>query len=371
MGFLPHADAPLILLLFLVSLLSSEAFDGAAANFPRDRARLTQGCVAIDLGEASWLRLESIRPDGKIDALFSGTLIAGHHRFPLAHPYLNAGWIRVRNSQGTILLGTSSPQQQSSFPASWKHRMRFIPAGVHWIGSPSTELGRFEDENLHQVQLDAFWMDTCEVEREDFSELMARPISASGCLGRGCPAMNLTWFDAILYCNARSRKEGLDSAYSYTAIELDAYGRAVNMHGWTRNHSARGYRLPTEAEWEAAYRGPTLTPWPWGSDSSQASSFAWLASNASSPSPIATRMRDPRGFHDLSGNVWEWVQDWYAAYDTVASSNPEGSKLSFYRSLRGGGWRSTPQELRSAYRNGAAPDYHADDVGLRCVRPAD
>jgi formylglycine-generating enzyme len=336
---------------------------------PQDRVRLEPGSLALELHEASLLEIDFVKPDGRRTPLFAGALAKGSHRLPVPIASPTAGWIRLRNRQGTTVAGTFSPKASALLPQSWKHRMRLVPAGDYQIGSPLSEPGRFDDEVLHSVRLDAFWMDIHEVSEEDFARLMDRSDAPSSCPGQTCPATDLTWFDAIRYCNARSRREGLDSAYTYASVELDGKGRTVNMKGWKRIQSARGYRLPTEAEWEVACRRTTLTPWPWGSDSAFATTQAWLASNATAPMPIATRTPDANGFHDLSGNVWEWVQDWYSAYDTLNPFNPEGPKLSMYRALRGGSWRSPASELRSAYRNGAPPDYYAEDVGLRCVRP--
>ncbi len=157
------------------------------------------------------------------------------------------------------------------------------------------------------------------------------------------PVHGLTWFEAVLWCNAASRVAGLEPAYR---VE----GRDVR---W--DVRSAGYRLATEAEWEHACRGGTPGPryGPIGD-------VAWTADDdVDGPRPVATRLPNAFGLHDMLGNVWEWCWD-YA--DTA--------RYGEYRSLRGGGWADRPWSVRAGVRRGSAPDARIEDVGLRVAQGA-
>ncbi|MBM7819690.1 formylglycine-generating enzyme required for sulfatase activity [Cellulosimicrobium cellulans] len=157
------------------------------------------------------------------------------------------------------------------------------------------------------------------------------------------PVHGVTWFEAVLWCNAASRVAGLDPAYR---VE----GRDVR---W--DVRSAGYRLPTEAEWEHACRGGTSGP-----RYGPVGDVAWTADDGvDGPRAVATRLPNAFGLHDTLGNVWEWCWD-YA--DTA--------RYGEYRSLRGGGWADRPWSVRAGVRRGSAPDARIEDVGLRVVRGA-
>ncbi len=157
------------------------------------------------------------------------------------------------------------------------------------------------------------------------------------------PVHGVTWFEAVLWCNAASRVAGLDPAYR---VE----GRDVR---W--DVRSAGYRLPTEAEWEHACRAGTS-----GARYGPVGDVAWTADDGvDGPRPVASRLPNAFGLHDTLGNVWEWCWD-YA--DTA--------RYGEYRSLRGGGWADRPWSVRAGVRRGSAPDARIEDVGLRVVRGA-
>jgi len=157
------------------------------------------------------------------------------------------------------------------------------------------------------------------------------------------PVHGVTWFEAVLWCNAASRVAGLDPAYRVA-------GRVVR---W--DVRSAGYRLATEAEWEHACRGGTPGP-----RYGPISDVAWTADDdVDGPRPVATRLPNAFGLHDTLGNVWEWCWD-YA--DTA--------RYGEYRSLRGGGWADRPWSVRAGVRRGSAPDARIEDVGLRVAQGA-
>ncbi|MGP5226983.1 formylglycine-generating enzyme family protein [Arthrobacter rhombi] len=157
------------------------------------------------------------------------------------------------------------------------------------------------------------------------------------------PAHQLTWFEAVTWCNAASTTQGIGAAYT---IE----GREVH---W--DVSSTGYRLPTEAEWEHACRAGTVGP-----RYGELTRIAWTAADrVSGVQPVASKEPNAFGLFDMIGNLWEWCWD-YA--DTARYAD--------YRSLRGAGWADPHYSARASVRRGSAPDARIEDVGLRVVRGA-
>jgi formylglycine-generating enzyme required for sulfatase activity len=141
--------------------------------------------------------------------------------------------------------------------------------------------------------------------------------------------------------------------------------------------SNNGLRLPTEAEWEYAYRAGTTTAFhgwaanPNGTnDDNQLGTIAWISSNSSSQTrPVAGKAANGFGLYDMSGNVWEWCQDWYGGYASGAQTNPTGPGSGPGRVLRGGSWSVDSSDgCRASDRTRYAPVSRGDHVGFRVAR---
>jgi len=129
------------------------------------------------------------------------------------------------------------------------------------------------------------------------------------------------------------------------------------------------YRLPTEAEWEYAARAGTTTVYSFGNDATQLGSYAWHGEDFATGSthPVGQKLPNPWGLHDVHGNVWEWVQDWYADnyYARSPAVDPPGPASGSGRVVRGGSWHVTSGGWRSAFRKSYEPDYRGISIGFR------
>jgi acetoin utilization deacetylase AcuC-like enzyme/formylglycine-generating enzyme required for sulfatase activity len=236
--------------------------------------------------------------------------------------------------------------------------MVVIPAGWFEMGSAK---GTPDEAPVHRVWIDSFLMDKHEVVQEQFKKFqISDPSHFKNPSG---PLEQINWTDAAMYCNERSRGEGLAPCY--------------NEETWDCNFAANGYRLPTEAEWEYACRAGTNSQYSFGDDARSLKDYAWFAANSSGKThPVSQRKANPWGLYDIHGNTAEWCNDFYAAnyYAQAPQRNPRGPREGKERVLRGGAWNSSAEACRSAYR---ASDPSIDDtclasdaIGFRCVRNA-
>jgi formylglycine-generating enzyme required for sulfatase activity len=290
--------------------------------------------------------------------------------------------------------------------------MVLIPAGAFEMGDTFSE-GAGNELPVHTVNVSAFYMDQHEVTKALWDEVYSWAVAHGysfyfAALGKPAnhpvteseaanhPVQRLSWYNAVKWCNARSEKEGRTPAY-YTSAAKDAgsvyrTGDVNVQNGWV-NWSA-GYRLPTEAEWEKAARGPVSGQrFPWGNTitHSQAnySSYGFLAPHynksptqgfhpdydvGSKPytSPVGAFAANGYGLYDMAGNVFEWCWDWYenSYYSSSPGTDPKGPYFPYYRIFRGGSWDGHADLCRSANRYNLAPSSRGrTDLGFRTVLP--
>jgi len=248
------------------------------------------------------------------------------------------------------------------------------------MGSPANEPGRYDNEGpQHQVTVSGFYMGKYEVTQKEYEEVMeANP---SHFTGDNLPVENISWYDAVEYCNRRSQEEGLTPAYTINMNQRDAnntnsYDEVKWTVTWNRN--ANGYRLPTEAEWEYACRAGTTTPFSTGNNitTSQANYDGNYPYNNNAKgtyrektTPVGSFAPNPWGLYDMHGNVWEWCWDWYRDYSTDALTDPTGPISGDFRVQRGGSWGSNASYARSVVRSSHNPIYRFYYYGFRLVRP--
>jgi formylglycine-generating enzyme len=224
-------------------------------------------------------------------------------------------------------LAISSPVQSQTSVIS---DMVLIKADCFIMGSEEFIV----EEPEHKVCLNSYYLDVHEVTQKKYESAMG--INPSRFRGPDFPVTNVSWPEADAYCRTF------------------------------------GGRLPTEAEWEYAARAGSTAGFSWGWDMDDA--FAWHAGNSQKAThPVGQKKANALGFHDMSGNVWEWVGDWYREdyYETSAipepTDNPLGPTTGQFVILRGGSFEDDAYFLRSASRYWYPPTLKHHNLGFRCA----
>ena len=264
------------------------------------------------------------------------------------------------------------------------YELRLVPPGTFMMGSERREQGRRPNEGLRQVTLKRpYYMGTFEVTNTDFRKF--RPEHISGYVEKKSfdldlqPVVQVSWNDAAAYCNWLSEREGLPPAYE------EGGGKFT-----LRKPVTIGYRLPTEAEWEyaARYAAPgKVRRFAWGDALPIAAQAGNLAGTETLGqleaqlsdyhddypvvAPVGKFQPSPLGLHDMSGNVSEWVNDFYLSFvDPAPATDPLGPEQAAVHVVRGANWKTgTVGELRFAWRD-TAPE-PSQTLGFRVARYAE
>lgn len=238
-----------------------------------------------------------------------------------------------------------------ALPAAEPAGMVFVPAGeffrgrtyewsdyeVKWYPNPAKD-----DRPVRRITLKAFYLDQAEVtnkryaafvkgagHRAPYHWIQGKPPDDKP----DHPVVNVSWDDAIAFCS------------------------------WEKK------RLPSEAEWERAARGLVEEKmFPWGDENPTPKLARYGAIDG--PVPVCSAARNPLGFCDMAGNVWEWTADWYDRkyYEVAPETNPKGPDKGIYRVLRGGSWFDQPKLfLTNSYRSWARQKERSPTIGFRCA----
>ena len=211
--------------------------------------------------------------------------------------------------------------------------MSLVTGGTFVMGDAEGEA----DETPREVSVDSFYMDKLPVTQEMYERITGR--NPSKRLSPNQPVERMQWTDAAQFCNKCSEMEGLTPCY--------------DVETWKCNFDANGYRLPTEAEWEYACRAGSPDRYFFGEDGIALPKYAWFKQNSKGrPRPVAQKLPNRWGLHDMLGNVWEWCNDYYDEnyYRQGETDNPRGPSAGKKRVLRGGAWSSTAERCRPAVR---------------------
>lgn len=263
---------------------------------------------------------------------------------------INNGGHAVNTSSGAHVDGSSSSASESgdSTDLSKFVEMVEIPALIFSRGTV-------------EYKVNAFSIGKYEVRQGLYAEIMGG-LPKEDVLGLLYPIFNVSWYDAARFCNALSKRAGLDTAYVYDSVNNS--GELVNL---SVNYKAAAVRLPTETEWEIAARAGTSTTYYWDTD--VASKYAYYAQDKG-PVAVGAYTSNALNLYDMAGNVAEWVNDWYDAYPTVSQENYTGPAEGVYKGVRGGGWSDKVAALASGERNKKEPKYRSQTIGFRIVYSA-
>ncbi|MFM8582475.1 MAG: formylglycine-generating enzyme family protein [Planctomycetaceae bacterium] len=232
-------------------------------------------------------------------------------------------------------------------------KLAWCPAGTFTMGSPKSEVGRYEDEEQVEVTLtEGFWIGKYEVTQGEWESVMGTtPWQGEKSVKQDpkCAATYVCWDDAIEFASRLTRQER-------------AAGRLPA--GWS-------YSLPTEAQWEYACRAGTTTVYSFGNKAGQLSEFDWWQGNTGQQQyahEVGSRKPNPWGLYDLHGNVAEWCWDGYEKQlpgGTDPRVNPQGMS----RVFRGGAWRYRAEICRTAARRNDTPGVRSrsNRLGLRVI----
>ena len=260
------------------------------------------------------------------------------------------------------------------YRVQWKPESGFVwvEAGAFQMGSPvGTSNSQQNERPMRRVTLSGFWMCRHPVTQSEWLELMGSSVWQQRDLadedfpmygeGDKLPMYYVNFFEAVAYANRKSQRERLAPAYMISG--------AGDSRIVSRNPSANGYRLPTEAEWEYAARGGLYSEGNIYSGSDNVDEVAWYSENSGkNTQELCTKKPNGIGLYDMSGNVWEWCWDLWGKYPRKDEIDPEGAPLGDNRVIRGGSWNSSAAEVRSANRDGIAPSSRDSDLGFRLVR---
>ena len=243
------------------------------------------------------------------------------------------------------------------------------------MGSPSSEKCRYSNEGQHQVTLThKFEMMTTEVTQGQFTSLMGYSPSYFTSCGGTCPVEQVSWYEAAAYANALSTKMGKTACYACTGSGASVSCNEATAYAGAKIYTCPGYRLPTEAEWEYAYRAGSSTAFYNGGITSCSSvdpnldKIGWYGENSSNKThSVGQKTANAWGLYDMAGNVWEWCHDWYGTYPTSSVTDPVGTSGS-YRVGRGGSWYYYAYDARAANRFVGSPGNRAFSLGFRLAR---
>jgi len=239
--------------------------------------------------------------------------------------------------------------------------MIYVEGGTYEMGDHFNE-GDSNELPLHEVTLSSFYIGKYEVTQGEYEELMGTNPAYDYGVGDEYPVHNVSWYDAVEYCNALSEQQGFTSCY--------------NLSDYSCDFSANGFRLPTEAEWEYAARGGVN--WTdnhrYSGTTDHLIDYAWYYDNSGYQTHEAgTKSPNKLGIYDMSGNVWEWCNDWYLSdyYDSSSGTDPLGPESGSSRVFRGGAWNYIASYSRTANRYYFSPGSSFSSLGFRLARSSD
>jgi len=246
--------------------------------------------------------------------------------------------------------------------------MVLVQGGSFMMGS---EDGDPDEEPVHQVELSSFYIGKYEVTQNEWNQVMSSNPSFFTDNGLK-PVENVKWSEAIRYCNLKSVQEGLEPCYYVNGNPNP--GNWPGEAEWDEvfcNWEKSGYRLPTEAEWEYASRGGLNNHNYKYSGSNDINQVGWHLGNSNNHTNlIGLKNSNELGIYDMTGNVFEWVWDFYGPYTVNSVLNPSGPASGTERVIRGGSWDVPSDICYVSFRDCFGITFQDTSLGLRVVKKA-
>ena len=278
-----------------------------------------------------------------------------------------------------------SNQTSPSYTNSIGMKFVLIPAGSFSMGSNN---GDSDEKPPHGVRITRdFYLGKYEVTQGEWESVMGSNPSRFKNCGKNCPVEEVSWEDAQKFIKKLNVKEGC-STPSVIPDSTNSSSSGLTRGSNLFDLKAGCYRLPTEAEWEYAARAGTTTKYHWGNSfdcskvmaendpgSSETKCVDYIKRRGLIPdstAPVGSYPSNSWGLHDMSGNVWEWVLDWYDSgyYKKSPGVDPVNLQKASSRVFRGGGWFNHPRFVRSAIRGRNSPGIRGNSLGFRLLRIA-
>ena len=293
----------------------------------------------------------------------------------------------VGKTHGQVMVvRLGSPGSTGDIVNSMGMKLKLIKPGKFLMGSPKEEAGHFDNEGpQHPVEITkAFYMGACPVTVGQFAAFVKDDGYATDAEKEGNGWGYNASRKAIEFGKYSWRDPGFAQTQEHPAVNV-SWNDAVKFCEWLSKKEGKVYELPTEAEWEYACRAGTTTRF-WCGDADASlqgnANLGDLSLNEKYPnaksnlgwddgyaftSPAGHYQANPWGLYDMSGNVFQWCADWYGPYKNESLIDPKGAKGGAARVLHGGSWYNGPLGCRSAYRYSLAPSGRSDDIGFRVV----
>jgi formylglycine-generating enzyme required for sulfatase activity len=252
--------------------------------------------------------------------------------------------------------------------------MIIFPAGQVAMGSPDWEKSHNQDEQMKVKTISRkFAISDREISQKQFEAFRRdsnRPNknTRNFAPNANCAMIGVSWDDAVSFCRWLTKKAKIEENDQCYNDKKEWVQNGEYFHNILFRPERRGYRLATEAEWEYACRCGSTTAYSFGSDRSWLSCYAWNLDNSQRQvHPPAQLCPSPRGLFDMHGNIMEWCDNIYSNNYDIDESTPLQQRTRD-RVLRGGGWSSHEDGVRSAFRTKAQPLASGSSYGFRIVR---